>query len=52
MKKYRVCINVEGYVEQYVEAENEDDAQDIVRDSIDWDDVEFTTEDCYEVENE
>lgn len=52
MKKYRVCVCIDGYVDQYVEAEDEDDAQDIALDNIDWDDVEFTVEECYEVEDE
>lgn len=49
MSKYRVCIEIAGYVERYVEAENSDEAQDIAIDSIDWDDVELSCDECYEV---
>lgn len=49
MKKYRVGIEISGYVERCVEAEDGDEAQDIVLDSIDWDDVEFSCEECEEI---
>lgn len=52
MSKYRVCIEIGGYVERYVEAEDADEAQDIVIDSIDWDDVELSCDECYEVKDE
>ena len=51
MSKYRVCIEVSGRVERYVEAENGEKAQDIVIDSIDWDDVELYCDECYEVKD-
>lgn len=51
MSKYRVCIEINGYIERYVEAENADEAQDIVIDSIDWDDVELSCDECYEVKD-
>lgn len=49
MSKYRVCIEISGYIERYVEAENADEAQDIVIDSIDWDDVELSCDECEEI---
>lgn len=51
MKKYRVGIEISGYVERCVEAEDEDEAQDIVLDSIDWGDVEFSCEKCEEIKD-
>lgn len=51
MKKYRVGIEISGYVERCVEAEDGDEAQDIVLDSIDWDDVEFSCEECEEIKD-
>lgn len=51
MNKYRVCIEISGHVERYVEAENADKAQDIVLDGIDWDDVELSCDECYEVKD-
>lgn len=42
MKKYRVCIEANGYVEYCIEAENKEEAQKIAVDRIDWSDVEFT----------
>lgn len=52
MSKYRVCIEISGYIERYVEAEDADEAQDIVIDSIDWDDVELSCDECYKVKDE
>lgn len=51
MSKYRVCIEINGYIERYVEAENADEAQDIVIDSIDWDDVELSCDECEEIKD-
>lgn len=51
MSKYRVCIEISGYIERYVEAENADEAQDIVIDSIDWDDVELSCDECEEIKD-
>ena len=51
MKKYRVGIEISGYVERCVEAEDGGEAQDIVLDSIDWDDVEFSCEECEEIKD-
>ena len=51
MKKYRVGIEISGYVERCVEAEDGSEAQDIVLDSIDWDDVEFSCEECEEIKD-
>lgn len=51
MSKYRVCIEISGHIERYVEAENVDEAQDIVIDSIDWDDVELSCDECYKVKD-
>ena len=42
MKKYRVCIKADGYVEYCIEAENKEEAQKIAVDRIDWGDVELT----------
>lgn len=42
MKKYRVCIEANGYVEYCIEAENKEEAQKIAVDRIDWGDVELT----------
>ena len=36
MKKYRVCIEANGYVEYCIEAENKEEAQKIAVDRIDW----------------
>lgn len=36
MKKYRVCIKADGYVEYCIEAENKEEAQKIAVDRIDW----------------
>lgn len=47
MKKYRVGIEISGYVE----AKDGGEAQDIVLDSIDWDDVEFSCEECEEIKD-
>lgn len=52
MSKYRVGIEISGYVERDVEAKDEDEAQDIVIDSIDWDNVEFACEECEEIKDE
>lgn len=52
MSKYCVCFEITGYVERYVEAEDADEAQDIALDSIDWDDVDFSCDECYEVKDE
>ena len=52
MSKYRVCIEMGGYVERYVEAEDEDKARDIAIDSLDWDDVYLSCDRCYEVRDE
>lgn len=41
MSKYRVGIEISGYVERCVEAEDGNEAQDIVIDRIDLGDVEF-----------
>lgn len=49
MKKYRVGIEISGYVECCVEAEDEYKAQDIAIDRIDWSDVEFACEECEEI---
>lgn len=51
MKKYRVGIGISGYVERCVEAEDEDEAKDIVVDSIDWADVEFSCKECEEIKD-
>ena len=51
MKKYRVCIEISGYVERCVEAEDGDEAQEIAIDRIDWGDVEFFCEECEEIKN-
>lgn len=51
MSKYRVGIEISGYVERDVEAKDEYEAQDIVIDSIDWDDVELSCDECYEVKD-
>lgn len=51
MKKYRVGIEIGGYVERCVEAKDGGEAQDIVLDSIDWDDVEFSFEECEEIKD-
>lgn len=51
MSKYRVCIEISGYVVRCVEAEDEYKAQDIVIDSIDWGDVEFACEECEEIKD-
>lgn len=50
MKKYRVGIKISGYVERRVEAEDEDEAQEIAIDRIDWGDVELFCEKCCPVE--
>lgn len=42
MKKYRVCIKADSYVEYCIEAENKEEAQKIAVDRIDWGDVELT----------
>lgn len=52
MKKYRVGIEISGYVEHCVYAEDEDEAKDIVVDSIDWADVEFSCKECEEINKE
>lgn len=51
MKKYRVGTEISGYVERCVEAEDEDEAQEIAIDRIDWGDVEFSCEECEEIKN-
>ena len=51
MKKYRVGIEISGYVERCVEAEDGDEAQEIVIDRIDWGDVEFSCEKCEEIKD-
>lgn len=51
MKKYRVCIEISGYVERCIEAEDGDEAQEIAIDRIDWDDVEFSCEECEEIKD-
>lgn len=51
MKKYRVGIEISGYVEYCVEAEDENEAQDIAIDRIDWGDVEFSCEECEEIKD-
>lgn len=51
MKKYRVCIEANGYVEYCIEAENKEEAQKIAVDRIDWGDVEFSCEECEEIKD-
>lgn len=51
MKKYRVGIEISGYVERCVEAEDGNEAQDIVIDGLDWDDVELSCDECEEVKD-
>lgn len=49
MKKYRVSIEISGYVKRCVEAE--DEAQEIAIDRIDWGDVELSCEKCEEIKD-
>lgn len=51
MKKYRVSIEISGYVKRCVEAEDEDEAQEIAIDRIDWGDVELSCEKCEEIKD-
>lgn len=51
MKKYRVSIEISGYVKRCVEAEDEDEAQEIAIDRIDWGDVELFCEKCEEIKD-
>lgn len=51
MKKYRMSIEISGYVKRCVEAEDEDEAQEIAIDRIDWGDVEFSCEKCEEIKD-
>lgn len=51
MTKYRVSIEISGYVKRCVEAEDEDEAQEIAIDRIDWGDVEFFCKKCEEIKD-
>lgn len=52
MSKFRVCIEANGYVERYVEAEDRVAAVSKALASIDWDDVDLSCDECYEVKDE
>ena len=48
---YRVQVEIKGYVDRYVAAENMEDAMHRVMDTIDLEDVELFCEKCYPVES-
>lgn len=49
MKRYCVRVEYSGFKKVWVEAEDEDEAQNIVLDSIDWDDLDISIEECDEI---
>lgn len=51
MKRYCVRVEYSGFKKVWVEAEDEDEAQEIAIDRIDWGDVEFSCEECEEIKN-
>lgn len=51
MKKYHVGIEISGYIERCVEAEDEDEALDVVIGGLDWDDVEFSCKEFEEIKD-
>lgn len=47
---YRVQVEVKGYVDRYIAADNMEDAIDRVMETIGLEDVEMFCEKCYPVE--
>lgn len=47
---YRVQVEIKGYVDRYIAADNREDAIDRAMMTIDLEDVEMFCENCYPVE--
>ena len=48
---YRVQVEIKGYVDRYIAADNKEDAIDRAMMTIDLEDVEMFCEKCYPVES-